>query len=285
MVKRKTEDPSKTVRTCNFLSGAFAYGGMTGVKSNTRDHPWVTRYLTAYLSRYTDGLYAGVGLILNTDHDLHRDVHNQKGVDNLVLPVVTSGGGLWIQDDPRCPGSSDDGSMPNTKETPQGRAVVGKPYTYQAHKVIKFRPDLWHESIEASGQQLLLIGYTPRSLHKLQSADRQLLWETGFTLLPACKDEFWGYSQREQILTRYHPVPRRQMFAPSSREWLPVDSRYLGDVRYCVQRFANGAPVRSTHMWKSGRGRASKHAWTGSSSFKLCVPDSRIDIGGGVQLV
>ena len=89
---------SESTRKCNFLAGAFSYGGMTGMKANTRDHPWVTRYLTRYLSNHTKSLFAGVGLILNVDHVLHRDVHNQKGVPNVVLPVVTSGGGLWVQD-------------------------------------------------------------------------------------------------------------------------------------------------------------------------------------------
>ena len=98
MVKTPQVGCKEQVRTCNFLTGAFTYGGMTGLRSNTKDHPWVTRYLTAYMSRHECGLFAGVGLILNVDHTLHRDVHNRKGVPNVVLPVVTSGGGLWIQE-------------------------------------------------------------------------------------------------------------------------------------------------------------------------------------------
>ena len=98
MVRTPETGRDEQLRICNFLTGAFTYGGMTGLRSNTKDHPWVTRYLTAYMSRHASGLFAGVGLILNVDHALHRDVHNQKGVPNVVLPVVTSGGGLWIQE-------------------------------------------------------------------------------------------------------------------------------------------------------------------------------------------
>ena len=76
---------SKSMRTCNFLTGAFTHGGMTGVRTSTRDHQWVTRYLTAYLSRYTDNLFAGVGLILNTEHGLHKDVHNLRGCQMLFF--------------------------------------------------------------------------------------------------------------------------------------------------------------------------------------------------------
>ncbi|CAE7234908.1 RE1, partial [Symbiodinium necroappetens] len=267
-----------SLRRCNFLAGAFSYGGMTGMKASTRDHPWVTRYLTRYLSNHTDGMFAGVGLILNTDHQLHRDVHNQKGVENIVLPVVTSGGGLWIQNKTKTVADSEELLV---KQSPHGKPLVGQVHTYSAHEVVKFDASVWHESVSPSGQQLLLIGYTPRSLHKLCDADRQLLWSTGFTLLPASKDEFWGYDRREGVLTKHHRVPRKQMYAPSDREWLPVDRKYFGDVRYCIQQFRDGDPVRTMCLWRRGRGRASSQAWTGTSSFKLRDPSSVAAAGGG----
>ena len=267
-----------SLRRCNFLAGAFSYGGMTGMKASTRDHPWVTRYLTRYLSNHTDGMFAGVGLILNTDHQLHRDVHNQKGVENIVLPVVTSGGGLWIQDKTKTVADSEELLV---KQSPYGKPLVGKVHTYTAHEVVKFDASVWHESVSPSGQQLLLIGYTPRSLHKLCDADRKLLWSTGFTLLPASKDEFWGYDCREGVLTKHHRVPRKQMYAPSDREWLPVDRKYFGDVRYCVQQFRDGDPVRTLCLWRRGRGKAPSQAWTGTSSFKLRDPSSVAAAGGG----
>ena len=267
-----------SLRRCNFLAGAFSYGGMTGMKASTRDHPWVTRYLTKYLSNHTDGMFAGVGLILNTDHQLHRDVHNQKGVENIVLPVVTSGGGLWIQNKTKTVADSEELSV---RQSPYGKPLVGQVHTYSAHEVVKFDASVWHESVSPSGQQLLLIGYTPRSLHKLCDADRQLLWSTGFTLLPASKDEFWGYDCREGVLTKHHRVPRKQMYAPSDREWLPVDRKYFGEVRYCIQQFRDGDPVRTMCLWRRGRGRASSQAWTGTSSFKLRDPSSVAAAGGG----
>ena len=82
---------------CNWLSGAFTFSGMSGVRCDTQDHVYVTRYLTGYLARHTDEPFAGIGLSLNSDHELHRDVHNQRCVPNIVLPVVASGGGLWVQ--------------------------------------------------------------------------------------------------------------------------------------------------------------------------------------------
>ena len=268
---------SASNRRCNFLAGAFSYGGMTGMKANTRDHPWVTKYLTRYLSNHTKSLFAGVGLILNVDHVLHRDVHNQKGVPNVVLPVVTSGGGLWVQ--------NKDGTVAGTetgvKQLPTGKSVSGSIWTYRPHEAVSFDASLWHESVKPAGQQLLLVGYTPRSLHKLAVEDRALLWNTGFTLVPACKDEYWGYDPYTEVLTRHHRIPRKQMYAPSDQEWLPVDRRCFGALRYCVQHFRTGDPVRTMCQWRRGRGRAASSAWTGTSAFKLHRPTSLVEAGGG----
>ena len=274
MVRDSSEPQGEKLRKCIFLAGAFSYGGMTGVKSNTRDHPWVARYLTAYLSQYSRGLFAGVGLILNTDHELHRDLHNQWGIDNLILPVVTSGGGLWIQD----PDVKDVSQLESddwvVKQKPKGKQVAGRVRLYKPHQIVKLQPDLWHESVSAAGQQLLPVGYTPHSLHKLDTADRDLLWSTGLTLLPASKDEYWGFDPRALVLTRHHRVPRRHMYAPSCQKWLPVARQCVGDIRYCVQQFRDGDPVRS------GRGKAASSTWTGSSAFKLRDPSSCAEAGG-----
>ena len=84
-------------------------------------------------------------------------MHNQKGVPNIVLPVVTSGGGLWLQEveDQEC---SDCVLNPvSAKVLPNTRQVMGRVCEYRSHKAIKFQPNLWHESVSAHGQQLLLV--------------------------------------------------------------------------------------------------------------------------------
>ena len=82
-----------------FFSGAFAFSGMSGVKNQCRGFPWVTAYLAHYLREFTAGPFAAVGLVWNAEHSPHKDVHNQRGIDNIVIPVVTDGGGLWVQEE------------------------------------------------------------------------------------------------------------------------------------------------------------------------------------------
>ena len=76
---------------CNFLSGGFTFSGMSGVRCDTKDYQYVTKYLCEYMKNYTDDAFAGIGLSLNSCHSMHRDLHNQREVPNLILPIVTSG--------------------------------------------------------------------------------------------------------------------------------------------------------------------------------------------------
>ncbi|CAE7369176.1 RE1 [Symbiodinium sp. CCMP2592] len=254
---------------CNFLSGAFTYSGLAGIRSSTTEFPWVTRYLCSYLARHTDEPFAGVGLALNVDHKLHRDVHNQREIANVVLPIVSSGGGLWIQSRDGLEPVVDGPQRAETRTLENGTEVAGQVVTYESHKPISFHAHVWHESVASEGPQLLLFGYTARHLHKLKLPDRKALWDAGFTYVPGNKTEYWGYKSSSGTIVRYHPVPRRHMYAPTDQDQLPFARSCIGDLRLCVQQFSNRESLRSFHNWRQGRGRASVQKWTGWSAFTL----------------
>ena len=152
---------------------------------------------------------------------------------------------------------------------------------YRSHQAFTFHPHVWHESVAVEGPQLLLFGYTARGLHKLPQSDRKLLWEAGFTYIPATKNEYWGYQTSSSTLFRYHPTPRRQMFAPTDHDLLPFSRDVIGDLRMCLQRFPGHPPVRTFHRWWDGRGKATASAWTGCSVFKLRAHEAHLAAGGG----
>ena len=269
---KKNETPVEGVGgvnrpTCNFLSGGFTFSGMSGVRCDTKEYSYVTRYLCEYMRNYTDEAFAGIGLSLNSCHSMHRDLHNHREVPNLLLPIVASGGGLWIQDKPSAQVSTAVPAVSAVRRSPDGTELQGHVYQYESHRLLKFSPQVWHESVDPTGPQLLLFGFTARGLHKLSKADRQLLWDTGFPYVPGNKHEFWGYRTSSRTMVRYHPVPRRAMFAPSEQDLLPFSRKCLGDVRLCVQQQGTESPVRLFHRWREGRGRASSAAWTGYSVF------------------
>ena len=254
---------------CNFLAGGFTFSGMSGVRSDTVDHPWVTRYLCAYLSRHTSLPFAGVGLALNVDHTLHRDVHNHRGVRNVVLPIVSSGGGLWVQSKSGRLDTAEPESSTQVRTLANGKQVHGCTHSYVSHQTLDFEPHLWHESVVPQGPQLLLFGYTARGLHSLDVSDRRVLWDAGFTFVPGSKAEYWARNVQLGTITRHHPFPRRAMFAPSVNDLLPFDRGLLGDLRLCVQQFPSQQSVQTFQNWRRGRGRAAKLAWTGQSIFQL----------------
>ncbi|CAE7225349.1 GIP, partial [Symbiodinium sp. CCMP2456] len=139
-----------------FFAGAFSFGGLTGMKNQAKEHPWVTGYLARYLSIHTSSPFATIGLLWNTEHKPHRDSHNQKGISNVVVPVVTSGGGLWVQDE----GLSPDQRLSQEvcKEVSAGKEVKGRCMSYKSGRPVAFDASKWHASVKGTGQQLLVVG-------------------------------------------------------------------------------------------------------------------------------
>ena len=154
---------------------------------------------------------------------------------------------------------------------------------YQPGVPVEFDASKWHASVESKGQQLLVVGYTPRSLHKLGDDDRKLLWDLGFTFSPASQDEHWTLDPRRSTITRHHQVPRRPLFIPKARD-VPFPIERLGNIRYCEQRFSDGSVSKHMNLWRQqGTNMAIRAKWTGKSVFQFVVPDQDCEDLGGVR--
>ena len=262
------------------FAGAFSYGGITGLQNSAIDHPWLTAYLAKYLQQFTSEPFAAVGLIWNAEHEPHRDCHNQKGIKNIVVPVVTSGGGVWVQSE----GLSNEQLEAEEvkREVKPGVQIGGRILTYHAGSPITFNAAKWHASVKGSGQQLLVVGYTPRSLHKLKPPERKRLWDLGFPFVPATHDEFWTVDSKRSMITRHHPIPRKPLFVPKAGD-VPFPLEFLGNVRYCEQVFADGNTSRHMQQWRQTRASLAIRAkWTGKSVFQFAGPGQDCeDLGGG----
>ena len=263
------------------FAGAFSYGGITGLQNSAIDHPWVTAYLAQYLQQFTSEPFAAVGLIWNAEHEPHRDCHNQKGIKNIVVPVVTSGGGVWVQSEGL---SNEQLEAEEVKqEVKPGVQIGGRILTYHAGSPITFNAAKWHASVKGSGQQLLVVGYTPRSLHKLKPPERKRLWDLGFPFVPATHDEFWTVDSKRSTITRHHPIPRKPLFVPKAGD-APFPLEFLGNVRYCEQVFADGNTSRHMQQWRQTKASLAIRAkWTGKSVFQFAGPDQDCEDLGGVR--
>ena len=263
-----------------FFSGGFSYGGITGLKTQMKEFPWTTAYLASYLRKFSSSPFAAVGLVWNAEHVPHRDLHNQKGVQNVVVPVVTSGGGLWVQEE----GLSSEqcvGEVVKT-EVKEGLKVDGRVLWYKPGKPVTFYASKWHSSVKSEGQQLLVVGYTPRSLHKLDLRERRELWNLGFTFLPATQDEYWTLDCHRCTITRHHKGARRPLFVPRAQD-VPFPLCRLGNIRYCEQKFSDGSVSKHMNVWRQANASVAIRAkWTGRSVFQFVVPNQDCeDLGGG----
>ena len=255
-----------------FFAGSFSYGGMTGLKNNTTEHRWVTAYLAQYLRQVSSDPFGAVGLVWNAEHLPHRDSHNQKGICNIVVPVVTSGVGLWVQDEGL--GLQDRKSDEVMLEVKPGTVVKGRNLMYQPGVPIRFNASKWHASVQSKGQQLLVVGYTPRSLHKLSAGDRKALWDIGCTFIPGSQDEYWTFEPHRGLITRHHEKPRKPLFSPKTSD-LPFPLEWLGNIRYCEQKFVSG----DSHKTQL----AVRAKWTGKSIFQVVGPNQDCVNLGGVR--
>ena len=174
----------------SWYSGAFVHGGVAGLRSNTKEFPRTTIYLTEFAKHHCGEVkFSALGLAKNVQLGLHRDSHNCKISKNYVLPLQQfEQGSLWVQDEDveerECV----------TKELPSGKVVRGRCLEMQRGKVVSFSPRLWHEVQPWQGERLVLLLYTPRAT-KLQPEGVELLTDAGFSVDP----ESLTISEEEEI--------------------------------------------------------------------------------------
>lgn len=167
-------------------------------------------------------------------------------------------------------------------EVKPGTVVKGRNLMYQPGVPIRFNASKWHASVQSKGQQLLVVGYTPRSLHKLSAGDRKALWDIGCTFIPGSQDEYWTFDPHRGLITRHHEKPRKPLFSPKTSD-LPFPLEWLGNIRYCEQKFVSGDVSRHMHVWRHKTQLAVRAKWTGKSIFQVVGPNQDCVNLGGVR--
>ena len=83
-----------------FITGAYIFSSMAGIRKTTSDLPSVTRCLAKYVSQLSaKHTFATVALFRNLQAKPHADAHNQEGSVNLIASLSAfKGGHLWVAD-------------------------------------------------------------------------------------------------------------------------------------------------------------------------------------------
>ena len=148
------EDPS-------YLAvGQYTHGGFCGLLSNTYKYPHLTAYLTRVFEEVAGAdTFAALSISDNVGMTCHRDVHNERFSDNIVVALAPCdrGGGIWVEASPEAYAVNDEWRQISNGEWRRGQVhdlEVGKPFRFNAR--------LWHQSESWEGRRLVMIAYTPR---------------------------------------------------------------------------------------------------------------------------
>ena len=166
---------SKKSKVTSWYTGAFVHGGVAGLRSNMKEFPYTSKYVTS-LARHYGGTakFSAVGLAKNAQRGLHRDSHNSRMTRNYVIPVTEfEGGSLWVQEEDVQEGEKVEKQLPN------GKVSKGKILKMDQGQVMEFSPRAWHEVQPWAGTRLVLLMFTPRAT-RLKTEDVEVLEEVGF---------------------------------------------------------------------------------------------------------
>ena len=173
----------------SWFSGAFVHGGKAGTRMNFREYPFATKYLAAFGRKYAGGTsFSALGIARNADLGLHRDRHNARSSENIVVPLTDfKGGGLWLEKEER-----DDGDVP--RELPDGQIRHGRVVEAIKGETIRFPPRKWHQVQPWEGDRVTFLMYTPRGT-KLTENNIAELEKAGF---PVDRKVLQNYEDKEE---------------------------------------------------------------------------------------
>ena len=160
----------------HFSTGLYSHGGFTGLLTNTYKFPNTTAYLTKVFEAHSNqDEFATLTVSENVGMQCHRDVHNERSTENIIVPLVAcKGGGVWVE------------SLPENhrwddvwRQIPSGEWRRGQVHELHAGVPLRFNSRLWHATEPWEGRRLVLIGFTPRMKSMTQPTYEALL-DAGF---------------------------------------------------------------------------------------------------------
>ena len=195
-----------------FITGAYIFSSMAGIRKTTSDLPSVTRCLAKYVSQLSaKHTFATVALFRNLQAKPHADAHNQEGSVNLIAPLSAFKGGTygWLTVWGRSPGPL---------MGPAARVRFSMCRQVPASLILG--PRHVHATDPWTGRRDVIVGFTPRDMHKLSEDDRARLVTLGLKLAS--------------------PVQRGRNDAPAA-EQLSLDGEVDFGVYYKPQEFLQKA--------------------------------------------
>ena len=159
--------------------GAFRHGGVVGLMQALTTSPNTTRVLAKLVrERAPTATFTAVWISNNTQLEMHRDSNNDAEALNYVLAIhePRTGGELWVELEK---GDVVQGEITEMVEK-NGEKLYGQQLSLKEGECIEFSPRKRHAVQPWTGERLVLVGYTPQCLGKLNYDMIQILEDHEF---------------------------------------------------------------------------------------------------------
>ena len=157
----------------SWSTGAYAQGGVTGVRTNLRLNPAVSTMLCRFVNQHAPGHpFSAIMLGRNLQGGVHVDKNNAQGFPNCVLKLSSFEGGIWIHNelgDVPCP----DPNVPD---------LMGCELKFESNRIL-FNPLHKHCAMPRHGATRdILVAYTTNHTDRLTADQTAELQCVGFAL-------------------------------------------------------------------------------------------------------
>ena len=149
----------------SWSSGAYVYGGASGLRANTRGF-WRSTLVLAHFLRQEFPEARFNSLVVNIDKNTpcHRDPHDSIDSVNYVCKISNfEDGGVWVGN-----GLGDD------VRSVQGQRVRGQVLHFKDGRM-EFHPRYWHKTEPWSGRRVILVGYAIRDSDQMNARDKAMM--------------------------------------------------------------------------------------------------------------
>ena len=180
--------------------GLYRHGGSVGWMKGIKEFPDLVQLLTKFVTEVEpSATFTSVLVSYNTQKSLHKDFNNDPRTYNYVIPTQAplSGGELWVELKP-----GDYVKGPIEQRFKGDKMMYGQCLPLDEDKAIKIGPMSAHEVCAWEGDRIVVIGYSPQCLGKLNQDDVALLHEYGFPIPLSQLPEYYANEDAEAIQLR-----------------------------------------------------------------------------------
>ena len=160
--------------------GLFAYGGNDPCLSKASANRAACVALNHFLrSRFPDGTWTSIAVVLNPRIGLHRDILNMIGKPNHAIALGSfTGGRIWVEDD--------HGMSPELRVTKRNTQQLWGSWIDMHDMPVSFDARRFHKVEPHEGRMWAVAAYTPQAFKRCSPENRDAATVLGFPVDDRC---------------------------------------------------------------------------------------------------